>query len=376
MLTLSFFLAIWIDKAYLLLVVLPALITSMLSRNQKLDNFGIVMLVFVICLLVWAGYFVLFPPIVDLGNIWWPEIGSLDYSWSLLGFAFLLSMIILRPSKEKLIGAISMATNLHALICVAQFFLQRFHFNIDIYQIFGGEMPQRTTDDPLGLRAAGLFLEPSTYAAMISPAIIFLGLVKARFYLIILPMTSLLFTLSTVAYLQFIIISIILILKYNSSHTAKFILAMILCVLVFAFGAVQFERVVELGVEAGSIAYRISAISWLGESELSRQLMGSGFGINDCDCLVQDAGLIFSTFFYFGVIGLIPLLVILRGSGWLSFLVAGISKAAIFHPSIIIFFGLLFVWRKYYNKSFADTPRVLPKLIGSNHTIVKPSQQG
>lgn len=356
MLAFNFFLAIWIDKAYLLLVFLPALIVILLGQNKRLYQREIAMLTIVIVLLMAAGYFVLYPPKVDLGNIWWPEIGALDYSWFLLGLAFLISMITLKPTKMNLIRSIGLATNLHALICIVQFFLQRFHFNVDIYHIFGGDIPQRTTGDLLGFRAAGLFLEPSTYAAMISPAIIFLVLVKARFYLIILPIASLLCTLSTVAYLQFLIIAMIVFPKYGSNYIIRSIFTMVLAISFLAFGMLQFERVVGLGLDAGSIVYRISVISWLWESELSRQLIGSGMGINDCDCLVQDAGLVLSTFFYFGIIGLIPLIVIFRASGWLSLLIVGISKVAIFHPTIIIFFGLLFFWGKFNSESRANSP--------------------
>lgn len=214
-------------------------------------------------------------------------------------------------------------------------------------------------------RFSGFHNEPGTYGTWMSFAIIALIILEKKPSVIAyLGIFSLLITLSATSMVYFILLTSILILEKIKNK--KFISLMIFffCFLILSYtilfnlGLFEYFRLRFFDSDIsndGTTALKILAFEHLLNSEDKRFLLGSGFGINDCyNCFsLQDNGLAFNLFFYFGIFFIPIIFLILKIAKpnnmyhWLAIILIFVSKASIYNCAIWV---LLFIIRSSRNR--------------------------
>lgn len=214
-------------------------------------------------------------------------------------------------------------------------------------------------------RFSGFHNEPGTYGTWMSFAIIALMILEKKPSLIVyLGVISLLITLSATSLVFFILFVFVLILeklknrKFISLIVLFFSFLFLSYIILFNFGLFEYFslRFFDSDISNdGTAALKIIAFEHIINSEDKRFILGSGFGVNDCyNCLsLQDNGLAFNLFFYFGIISIPIIFLILKIAKpnnmyhWLALVLIFVSKASIYNCAIWV---LIFIIRSSRNK--------------------------
>lgn len=172
------------------------------------------------------------------------------------------------------------------------------------------------------VRFNGLQLEPGTYAAMVGVlAAISLGLERRIKIIYLVIIVTLLLTRSASAILYAGILSIMFSYYFMRSYPGRFFSTSPMGITVILFLAYYSDFFSYIETRLGAIATdsdgssRIKSINlnYLLESDVSRQIIGSGFLHIDCiDCeYINSNGAVFAAWFFFGAIGIIFCLFVL-----------------------------------------------------------------
>lgn len=323
----------WIDKSYVLLIIFPIiLIILIIKRLYK----GFYYFYFLLSYLL-AFYFFLFPIKVDFINLWWPEVGELDYCWFFLGICSLITLNHFKSfDKFNLKIPITKVILFHvAFIFVGIVLYYGLNFKINFYNFFGGELDDRTVSDTIFLyRPSGLHLEPSTYSAVMLSLLIIANNNNVDPRVKLLGIFSMILSMSTIAILYSIILSFSFFYNRKNLRIFIFLLTPILFI-----STIHYERIQKIILdEGGSIVYKIEAFNfWLNKTFLEK-IKGVGIGINDCDCLIADNGFLFSTIYYIGIpLTIIVLIFVFRKQkNKLPLLALFLSKLQLMHPIILV----------------------------------------
>lgn len=204
-------------------------------------------------------------------------------------------------------------------------------------------IPARMDGPPLwGItlwRPSGFTFEPGTYATYVMPLLYFSYYLRGgASWLHWLSVLSLLATFSVFAIVFALIFLVVIFAKQLSKHRK---LAIIFAVLMIVTILPAINEYVQWRFFSGrqdvSLLTKLVPLEFWIEQPFLRQLLGSGFGVNDCGCLVRDTSLLFNILFTFGVFGMTFVLLFvwkLRSSFLLLVFAAGffISKMPMFSP--------------------------------------------
>lgn len=214
-------------------------------------------------------------------------------------------------------------------------------------------------------RFSGFHNEPGTYGTWMSFAIISLLILEKKTSIIAyLGVFSLLITLSATSMVYFFLIILILMLENINNHNYarliifSFSFSILFYVVFFNLGLFEYFklRFFDSDISAdGTTSLKMLAFDHLRNADDIRFLLGSGFGVNDCqNCLsLQDTGLVFNLFFYFGIFCIPILFLILKLAKpnnkyhWLAIILILISKASIYNCAI---WALIFIIRSSKNR--------------------------
>jgi hypothetical protein len=165
-------------------------------------------------------------------------------------------------------------------------------------------------------RLSGLYIEPGTYAASMFSFIFYkICVSKKPTVLLVMLITTLLLTLS----FQGILIAIASFAVLFRHERLKLLMLAIVGSTVFVITSPDIVykmlnyimiRMSELMID-NSFNARLEAYDYFFNGNSFNLIFGYGPGIIGCNCFIADGGLVFSTWWYFGVVGLLFILYLL-----------------------------------------------------------------
>lgn len=204
--------------------------------------------------------------------------------------------------------AVKVALIIHVSFWIVQvFFLYGFSYHIDPIEYFIGYEQRIWGPKLFGVtiyRASGFANEPSGYAITIAPLIYLLFLFKKRIdKWTILALLTMILTFSPLAWILVFGFFIFVILQ-KKSFSLKGVLKTTVLLSPILYLVLEYLLWRFADGKDASLSVRQYAVSWWMSQNEFRQLIGSGFGVNDCGCLVADSSLYFNLFFTYGVFSL------------------------------------------------------------------------
>ncbi|WP_318456154.1 hypothetical protein [Photobacterium leiognathi] len=208
-------------------------------------------------------------------------------------------------------------------------------------------------------RPAGLTWEPGTYATFMSLLLYSSYLINKKVK-IIYVLTVLTFFLSLSVFA--VIFGAIFICAISKEYLLKNKLVLILFLFfILLFVDLVFKdyilyRFVDSKTDDKSLLIKQYAVHYWINQDIYRQLFGSRFSHNDCNCLVRDSTLFFNMIYTFGVSGFVIMLTFIKKMSYsitstLFILSIFISKMMIFSPLIWFAFGVFYLVKgEYENK--------------------------
>lgn len=323
----------WIDKSYILLIIFPVILFILILK--RLDK-GFYYFYFLLSYLL-AFYFFIFPIKVDFVNLWWPEVGELDYCWFFLGICSIITL-----NHFKSFGKFNIKTPLTKVILfhvtfifVAIVLYYGFKIEINFYNFFGGELNDRTVNDAIFLyRPSGLHLEPSTYSAVMLSLLIIANNNNVDPRVKLLGIFSMILSMSSIAILYSLILSLSF---FCNRKNLKYVI--FLLIPIFFNAIMHYARIQKIILDqGGSIVYKIEAFNFWWNKTFLEKIKGVGIGINDCDCLIADSGFLFSTIYYIGIplTFIVLIFVLKKQKNKLPLLALFFSKLQLMHPIILL----------------------------------------
>lgn len=277
---------------------------------------------------------------------------------------YLLGFLIFKIGKddyERLLRIINYVIYLHVSILVFQYLLVNFmkvqvNFHEILFPFSSGKVYQLKGMEYT--RITGLFNEPGTYSTWVAILSSLSVLLSSKIKPIhIFSFLSILITFSATAFF-FLGVFIVLIfykkIKNFSIKNIAYLSLVVLTSLVVLYKSGVYDyilwRFMDDSVVDSTSDLKFEAINHLLNSSFIRQFFGSGLGVNDCaSCLsLQDVGLLFNYFFYFGFLSIIPILLLLsnikRFNAFIFFALILLFSSKVFLFSSIFWVAIFIVF--------------------------------
>jgi len=253
--------------------------------------------------------------LVDFMRVATSSFQDIEYNhivalWFSISFFFLLLTIYKKEYNRDIFNyAVKVALVIHVSFWIIQVFsLYAFSYHIDPILLFKGYKQRIWGPELFGItihRASGFANEPSGYAITVAPLIYLYYLYQQKITkLISLSLLTMILTFSPLSWiLVFGFLFFVAFQKGNLSLKGAIKTFILLSPLLYLITEYLLWRFGD--GEDASLGVRQNAINWLVMQDETRQLLGSGFGLNDYGGLVADTSVYFNLFFTYGIFSVI-----------------------------------------------------------------------